>query len=184
MANELQPGRHKVTLRDSKIDQIGQKGTPAIRVFGSLDSSGEDVEARIWLTEGAASMARQQLRALGFDPDTEDVAQLDETGRLNGLSVEFTLRYGEYRGKVQQEWNVAGARQDTSSLNAMLRGAGSPASKARAASAPAAPPRAAPTPTSSGIPRMPKEAPFVAPPKQEPRRFPPPPPDPDDSIPF
>lgn len=182
MSSELQPGRHKVTLRDSKIDQIGQKGTPAIRVFGSLDSSGEDVEARIWLTEGAASMARQQLRALGFDPDTEDVAQLDETGRLNGLSVEFTLRYGEYRGKPQQEWNIAGARQDTSSLNAMLRGAGSPASKARAASAPAAPQRAAPTPTASGIPKMPKEPP-LAPPKQEPRRFPPPPAE-DDDIPF
>ena len=182
MANELQPGRHKVTLIDSKIDRIGQKGTPVLLVSGKLDSDGEDVEARIWLTEKEASMARQQLRAIGFDPDTEGVEALDETGRLNGVAAEFKLEYKEWNGNLQMDWSVATARQDTSSLNAMLRGAGSPASKARAASAPAAPPRAAPTPTASGIPRMPKEPPFVAP-KRAPFT-PPPTPDIDDSIPF
>lgn len=156
MANELNPGRYPATLRDSKLEWLGQNGTPCLKVYGTLDANGLETEAIIWLSEGAAHIARQQLRAIGFDPDTEDVALLDETGRLNGLRAEFTLKYKEYRGNLQEQWGVATPRPDTSGINALLRGAGSAASKERAAAprAPAAPasPPARPSAPAPGNP--------------------------------
>lgn len=80
--------------------EIGTKD--AIEVKAEL-ASGELVSALIFLTQAAANMARAQLKACGFDADTQSLAALLNNDQL--LAGNFVeIEADEYNGKPQ--WKI------------------------------------------------------------------------------
>ncbi len=57
-----------------------QKGTPRFRVYfeveNMIDGTREAIHGDIYLTDKAMGMARKSLKALGFDPDKQDLDAL------------------------------------------------------------------------------------------------------------
>jgi hypothetical protein len=95
------PGE-KVSAKIVKVGcrEIGQKD--AVEIRAEL-ASGEVVGALIFLTPAAANMARGQLKACGFDVDTQSLAALALNDQL--LSGNFIdLESEEYNGKIQ--WKI------------------------------------------------------------------------------
>jgi hypothetical protein len=86
------------------VREIGQND--AVEVRAEL-ASGEIVGALIFLTRAAANMARSQLKACGFDVDTQSLATLmvEET-LLAGNFID--LESEDYNGKIQ--WKIRTAK--------------------------------------------------------------------------
>lgn len=75
-------------------------GTPYVLVTFQLNDN-ETIQARIFLTEKAAGIARKSLKAIGFDPDKQDLSALDENQHLlTGREAELDIREEEYRGRT------------------------------------------------------------------------------------
>lgn len=102
------PGKYTATVLRHDFGHSSQKGTPHFHVsFEVLSETGsESVAGDIWLTEAAMGMARKSLKAMGFDPDTEDLQTLvDNPIKLIGrecsiVVVEEEGQDGEFRTKV------------------------------------------------------------------------------------
>lgn len=72
-------------------------GKPFIGMRLEFETS--DVMAKIWLTEKAMPLARAQLKACGFDPDTQDLQTLGDNqtllaGRMVQIDVVDDDKYG------------------------------------------------------------------------------------------
>ena len=85
------------TVVSTMFKAIGSK--PALQV--TLEAGGENHDALIWLTPKAleSGMARQQIKALGFDPDAAPVSDLEKDP--SPVKGKLVACYGEsYNGTV------------------------------------------------------------------------------------
>jgi hypothetical protein len=74
-----------------------QSGKEFIRL--DFEINGEPICAKIWLTDKAMGMARQQLRLLGLDPDTIDLNDLiDKPNMLTGVKADVMVEHDEQYG--------------------------------------------------------------------------------------
>lgn len=63
-------------------------------------SDNSEMTAHVYITEKSKGMARQALKKCGFDPDKQDVWDLDENNLLlNGKDVQVDVFMDEYQGK-------------------------------------------------------------------------------------
>ena len=113
----------KVSAKIVKVSvrEIGQKD--AVEIRAELPS-GEVVGALIFLTPAAANMARGQLKACGFDADTQSLADLaNDEHLLDGNFID--LESEEYNGNIQ--WKIRTGKPvpkgRMKAHDAMLRGA-------------------------------------------------------------
>lgn len=81
------------------------KGTPSITVKFCIENVAGEQEAiwgDIWLSEAALGMARQRLKACGFDVDKEDVGILDSNrNHLSGRKVQIEVVEEEFNGQTR-----------------------------------------------------------------------------------
>lgn len=109
-----------------------QAGTPGLCVKVSIeDEWDKDVSliGTIWLSEKAMPMARRQLRALGFDPDANDLDAIGDTIDLVGNKVDVQLKEESYKGRTELRISMFGgnapppSKQALSAASAALRAA-------------------------------------------------------------
>lgn len=112
----MRPGKHVGTVIKHTYGHSAQKGTPHFHVEFQVDSDtgSEMIAGDIWLTDAAMGMARKSLKAMGYDPDTQDLdALVDNPALLMGHKVTLEIveeegRDGEWRLKVAFINAVAG----------------------------------------------------------------------------
>jgi hypothetical protein len=120
--SQHEPGeKYSAKIVKSAVREIGQKD--AVEIRAELPS-GEIVGTLIFLTRAAADMARGQLKACGFDVDTQSLATLMvEEKLLEGNFID--LESEDYKGKIQ--WRIRTAKPVPESRlfdhDAMLRAA-------------------------------------------------------------
>lgn len=116
------------------------KGTPSVHVVFEIDEE-QEVHTDIWLTEKAMGMARQQLKALGVDPDRVTLGQLSQgIDRLKGRECDVQIEMEEYQGTMQTKCRIftghgGGEKPSDAELDKLtlaLRAAASDESKTKA----------------------------------------------------
>ena len=143
----IHPGIYTATVLGTRIDQMGKNGTNCIVVDAQIPEMNEPVECIIWMTEKSMRMARQQIKAIGFDIDTTDLEALHMTTLLHGRTFSLVAKVEEWplgSGKVRMKYEVAMPPPDTRGLTASLRAAGSESSRSRQPAQDAPPSRGAP----------------------------------------
>ena len=107
----LMPGIYQATIKSASLT-TSRAGTPCVMLSTIVhDDLGGDVEmvGYIYLSQKAAQMARQQLKALGFDPDTQDL-ELIERGALDDATTQVKVVEDNYGGTARLKINRYGAR--------------------------------------------------------------------------
>lgn len=114
------------------------KGTPGVAVLFQIKGlpAGEHdrIIGHIWLTEAAAGLARKSLRAIGFDPDSQKLEELNENPTLlAGKETTVILAENENDSRFMQVKYIgsqgiaplasAKAKQIGSAGDALIRGA-------------------------------------------------------------
>lgn len=130
----INPGLYTATVLGTRIDQMGANGTNCVIVDAQIAEMNEPVECIIWITEKSLRIARQQLKALGFDIDTKDLSEIHQSSKLVGREFPMVAKAEEWprgSGKVRMKYEVSMPPPDTKGLTAALRAAGSEASRAR-----------------------------------------------------
>lgn len=101
----LAPGVYQATVLNHWW-KTAQTGTPGLAVTVSLEDEfggSEEITGTIWMSKNTMAMARGQLRALGFDPDTQHVGDIGASIDLSGNRCEVTLKEKDFRGQVSIE---------------------------------------------------------------------------------
>lgn len=83
-------GVQKATVLDHWFDTKGQNHTPCLSIILEVMddfAQPQKIQGEIWLTEKSAGMARQQLRSLGFDPDQQELTEIQVVG--NEVEIEL-----------------------------------------------------------------------------------------------
>jgi hypothetical protein len=70
-----------------------------VAIFSDDGFGEEEIIGKIWFSDKAMGMARAQLRALGFDPDSQDPAEIGFSISLVGNETEVILEEQEYNGR-------------------------------------------------------------------------------------
>lgn len=131
-------GEYDATVDRTEIVALGQRGTPAVRVY--LVAGGESIDTVIWISEKSMGIARQALKAIGFDPDQSELSVLDDEPEfLRGQVCRVAIIEDDYGGKLTKKCEIVTyvpkKRVPKSSLSKLTRGlrdAGSDESKAKA----------------------------------------------------
>ncbi len=109
----LKAGKHRARVIEHCLFESEQKRTPGVRILFELAPYAGDggdyvpVQTEIWLTPGAAKIARKSLRVLGFDLDSGHVKDLHERPTLlAGRECELEIGEEEYEGKkrLRVQW--------------------------------------------------------------------------------
>lgn len=83
----------------------GEKQTPFVFIKFKLKGTEEFINAWVYIVAGNNKnlrIARKSLKAIGFDPDTQDVGQLQSNPTLlAGKECELELGSEEYNGSTQ-----------------------------------------------------------------------------------
>ena len=140
------PGEYPGRILETATAALGKNETPAVVITVEL-SDGSQVRPAIWMTERAAGMARQALKACGFDVDLRDLSDLDrEPSPLVGNRVRVRVKEDDYKpGTTKAEIVFGGSKPDAAKLGdamKLLRGAKS-ADEAPVAETEKVPPRGA-----------------------------------------
>jgi hypothetical protein len=104
----VKPGKHIGKVIKVTFGHSSQKGTPhfAVEFQVESDTGLEVVTGNIWLTEAAMGIARKSIKAIGFDPDVEELQILvDNPMKLTGNDAMLTVveeerKDGEYEMRV------------------------------------------------------------------------------------
>jgi hypothetical protein len=99
----MKPGIFTATVRNHFWSR-SRSGTEFLGVQFDVPSDFNDVEsitAQIWFTSKAMGMARSQLKALGFNCDTQDLAELGGSISLVGAETDIELQEHEYNGRYE-----------------------------------------------------------------------------------
>lgn len=90
-----------------------QAGTPglAVRVsiFDEFADGNEEITGTIWLSPKAMGMGRMQLKALGFDCDSQDLSEIGNSISFIDRECDVVLKEEEYRGNTQIKVDRFGA---------------------------------------------------------------------------
>jgi len=81
------------------------KGTFGLKVnVAVLENQKEEceMEGRIWFSKSSMKMARAQLKAIGFEPDTQEMMDIGSDISLVGKPCKVTLKNEEWKGN----WNL------------------------------------------------------------------------------
>jgi len=120
--------------------QAGNAGLSVKVLVADKFGATEEMVGTIWLTAKSMRMARTQLKALGFDVDTQEIVTLNENPEegmsLVGHKCQVTLKEDDYRNRI--EIRIAffggGAKPPTAEqLAAAQRGLRAAKGKAKAA---------------------------------------------------
>lgn len=89
--------------------------------------AGEEYVASIYFTEKSIGMARSKLRACGFDPDTQELAEIGKSISLVGRNVQVDIYNDTYGGKTRVKADICTDappnRERIVALQAQLRAA-------------------------------------------------------------
>jgi len=99
----LTPGIYKSVVEKHWLT-TSQVGNPGLSIKVKIDDdwdSGQTFIGTIWFTEKSMGMARGQLRALGFDMDANELADLEDTISLVGVKVDVELKEEVYNGRSE-----------------------------------------------------------------------------------
>lgn len=102
------PGKHQAKVVTCTYGHSSQKLTPQFEVVFLVDDAtgGEQITGYIYLTEKAMGIARKSLKAMGFNPDDQELDVLVKNPALLAgneaqiVVVEEEGQDGEYRMKV------------------------------------------------------------------------------------
>lgn len=145
----------------ARVDRVeffkSSGGTPGLKVFFVIPSlAGVDGICDIWLSPKAIGMARQQLRKLGYNPDTGTLSELaNHPDHLRGAEFEVEVFEEEYNGKFYTKAQIPIPRNDglkSNEINDLDKALKAGASKREGqVPPPAQPPKSAPPATQPGI---------------------------------
>jgi hypothetical protein len=101
----------------ARVDRVeffkSRGGTPGLKVFFVLPDVGADGICDIWLSPKAIAMARQQLRKLGYNPDTGSLSELaNHPDHLRGAEFDVEVYEDEYQGKFYKKAQIPIPRND------------------------------------------------------------------------
>lgn len=141
-------GTHEVAVDCHNVSINPNTGTWTARFWFVWEEDGEPqkIAGNVYFTEKAIRIARKSLKALGFNPDTQKIADLDENQTLlrgNRCEIEIVEEeYPEGSGEVsiKVKWinairNKKEEEEEGNRIDNLLRDAGSDKSKAKARSA-------------------------------------------------
>jgi len=92
-------GQYVGSLLRSELVTSQIKGTPGMRLYFRVDN--REVQVDLWITEGGAQIALDQLAALGWNGDYEHAEF------ANGENAPLYVRHESYKGKVRERWNIS-----------------------------------------------------------------------------
>ena len=97
----IQIGRQKAKVISATLDTT-PNGKAYVRVFLELED-GNNINAEIWLTTAKAlEMARPRLKAIGFDPDMQNLDDLQKRPEMvAGHEVEVDIQEEVYNGQAR-----------------------------------------------------------------------------------
>ena len=151
----LDLGDYVGTVVATQLVELGQNRTPALKV--RVDVEGEVVEPVVWITPKALGMARQALKAIGFDIDGRNIEELDENPKaLAGNPCPVRVVEDDYGGKLRKKAEIITstaariAKPRMDAITRALRDAASDETKAKNAASP--PPAAPATPPAAAAP--------------------------------
>ena len=102
-----------------------QAGTPglAVRVGIMDDFAGaeEEITGTIWLSPKAMGMARMQLKALGFDCDTQELSEIGVSVSFIDRECDVVLKEEQYKGKVSIKMDRFGAGAPPPTKDALVK---------------------------------------------------------------
>ena len=118
-------GDYEGTVVSTELVSLGQNATPALKV--RVNVNGETLEPVIWMTPKAMGMARQALKAIGFDPDTQDMDALDTMPTLlKGNACVVRVIEDDFGGRLKKKAEIvfgSGAKRvEKSKLSALQEG--------------------------------------------------------------
>ena len=136
-------GTHEVTVDCHNVSINPNTGTWTARFWFVWEEDGEPqkIAGNVYFTEKAIRIARKSLKAMGFNPDTQKIADLDENQTLlRGNPCEIEIVEETYQGETSIKVKWINAIRDKkkeadegSRIDNLLRAAGSKESKERAA---------------------------------------------------
>lgn len=74
----MNPGTHVARVLEHSIKISENTGTWSVYVLFELEDSKEKIGGYVWLTDKAMGIARKSLKAIGFDPDAQNISVLDD----------------------------------------------------------------------------------------------------------
>ena len=92
-------GSYKGRLTDHAIVSSWSNGTPGFKLTFEVD--GQSVEVKIWITKESASIAIDQLNAVGWNGEFTK-AEFDPPDE-----VILYMKRETYKGKIQERWNIS-----------------------------------------------------------------------------
>lgn len=129
----MTPGKKSATVLEHSIQIAQNSGTWSVAVLFDVedtDGSKANMLGHIWLTKKADKIARKSLKAIGFDPDSDNLTVLDENPvLLAGKKCEVVVAEEEFKGEKQLkiQWiNPVGkpkSKDEMDKMTQMLRDA-------------------------------------------------------------
>ena len=109
----LQKGIYQATVTAHQLITSAKKGTPGLSVTVQFNDGWQDQTETgiIWLSAKAAESAREQLKAVGFNPDKHKLSELGagQTLSLVGHGCSIEIDEEEYQGKSRMKIKRFGA---------------------------------------------------------------------------
>lgn len=97
-------GRQRGTIRRNAVRR-NQRGT--LYVSLNVELEGGMLPCNIWLTKKAARIAKDSLRQIGYDPQTNSISRLStESTLLEGRTAPFLVEEEVYQGKKNLKCRV------------------------------------------------------------------------------
>ena len=97
----IQPGIYPATVVEHHWT-TSQSGHPGLAITVQISDGWENPQmvGTIWFTPKSGAMARQQLRELGFNPDTQHCNEIGQSVSLVDHQCDVQLTEEEYRGRT------------------------------------------------------------------------------------
>jgi len=126
----MREGKFKASVIDVSFGHSTHAGTPYIAVNLIVDcgDGNERTTGNIWLTDRNAKGARRSLKAIGFNPDAHELAELQANpGMLKGNECEIDIQSEEFRDRtiLRVQWinalQTKGSPDELKDITKMLR---------------------------------------------------------------
>mgnify|MGYP001610201559 CR=1 FL=1 len=122
----MRHGQQQVLIECVSLEEVPTNPPKVVANVKCLTQpEGEEVTAKIWITEKAAGMARRAFKQCGFDLATRSLQELvDDPGLLKGNSVLCDIfDDGVYGLKCEIVLSMPPAKETLAGLDAMLKAA-------------------------------------------------------------
>lgn len=126
-------GKHRVKVDCHSVEINPNTDTWAVRIWFVWEEDGEPqkIAGNVYFTEKGIRIARKSLKAMGFDPDIQNVRDLDnDQTLLRGNECEIELSEEEWQGNtsIKVKWinaikTEAQVKKEVGNIDNMLRAA-------------------------------------------------------------